>query len=103
VLVGTDNPEPQGVGASLHGEMQAFVLAGYAPLEVLRMATHDAAVALGIEASVGTLDAGKLADFVILDEDPLEDITNTRDIWRVVKDGRVYDPADLLPQEREEQ
>ncbi len=103
MLVGTDNPEPEGVGVSMHGEMQAFVLAGYAPLEVLRMATHDAAVALGIEASVGTLEAGKLADFVILDDDPLADITNTRKTWRVVKDGRVYDPADLLPQEREEQ
>jgi len=96
VLIGTDNMESWGIGVSMHREMRSFVLAGYSPLEALRMATRDAAVALGIERSVGVLANGKLADFVILEQNPLDDIANTQTIWRVVKDGRVFDPATLV-------
>lgn len=95
LLIGTDNPETRRVGVSHHFEMQSFVLAGFTPLEVLELATLGAAEALGIDRSLGTLEPGKLADLVILDANPLEDIANTRTIWRVLKDGWLFDPADL--------
>ncbi|MEN8145859.1 MAG: amidohydrolase family protein [Gemmatimonadota bacterium] len=98
LLIGTDNPGARRVGASHHTEMQSFVLAGFTPLEVLEMATLGAAEALGIDGSLGTLDPGKLADLVILDANPLEDVTNTRTIWRVMKDGWLFDPAELQPE-----
>lgn len=95
LLIGTDHPNPGRVGAAHHSEMEAFVLAGFSPLEILEMATRGAARALGIDGSVGTIAPGKLADLVILSEDPLQTIKNTRTIWRVVKGGWVFDPARL--------
>jgi imidazolonepropionase-like amidohydrolase/WD40 repeat protein len=92
-LVGTDNPWRP--GQSLHEEMESFVLAGFTPLEVLRLATLENARALGADESLGSIEVGKLADLVILDQNPLEDIRNTSTIWRVVKGGRVFNPDDL--------
>ena len=59
------------------------------------MATKDSAKALGVEADLGTLEPSKLADIVLLDANPLDDIRNTQKIWRVVKGGWVFDPEDL--------
>ena len=53
---------------------------------------------LGAGAELGTLDSGKLADIVLLDGNPLDNIRNTGKIWRVIKGGRIYDPAKLRPQ-----
>jgi imidazolonepropionase-like amidohydrolase len=64
---------------------------------VLRAATQEAAAAVGADGHLGTLAAGKLADIVLLDADPLESIRNTQAIWRVVKGGWVYDPKELRP------
>ncbi len=60
------------------------------------MCTRTAAEALGVERDLGSLEVGKLADMVILDADPLENIGNTRTIWRVVKGGWVFDPEELM-------
>ncbi|MCH7934695.1 MAG: PD40 domain-containing protein [Gemmatimonadetes bacterium] len=84
-------------GAALHWELENFVQAGLSPLEVLRIATQQAAEAVGAEDELGTLEPGKLADIVLLDANPLEDIKNTQRIWRVIKGGWVFDPDELRP------
>ena len=86
-------------GAPLHWELENFVQAGLSPLEVLRIATQQAAEAVGAEDDLGTLEPGKLADIVLLDANPLENIRNTQSIWRVLKGGWVFDPEKLRPPE----
>jgi imidazolonepropionase-like amidohydrolase len=99
LLAGTDKVFPWRVlaGLSLHWELEHLVEAGLTPLEVLRIATRDAAEAVGAQDNLGTLDAGKLADIVLLDRNPLENIKNTQTIWRVLEDGRLFDPEKLRP------
>ena len=63
----------------------------------LRIATKDAAEAVGAQDDLGTLEPGKLADIVLLDKNPLEDIKNTQTIWRVIKGGWLFDPEKLRP------
>lgn len=103
LLVGTDTQFWQMVypGSSLHMEMELFAQAGLKPIEVLRIATLDAAEALGVQDDLGTLEAGKLADIVLLEANPVEDIKNTQAIWRVVKGGWVFDPNELRPRTRQ--
>lgn len=84
-------------GVSLQWELELLVRAGLTPLEVLRMATLDAAATVGAEDNLGSLEVGKLADIVLLDADPLQDIRNTQSIWRVIKNGWVFDPETLHP------
>ncbi len=84
-------------GLSLHWELEYFVQAGIPPLEVLRMATQEAAAGVGADDDLGTLTPGKLADIVLLNANPLEDIKNTQSIWRVIKGGWVFDPEKLRP------
>ncbi|HSE28140.1 MAG TPA: amidohydrolase family protein [Gemmatimonadales bacterium] len=88
--VGTDTWQ---VPTAVHYELEELVAAGLTPLEAIGAATAGSARILGAEAELGTIAAGKRADLVILDADPLADIRNTRRIWRVVKDGRVVDRA----------
>lgn len=93
---GTDSLMPGTFfGASLHWELEHLSEAGLRPIEVLRMATADAAAAVGAGDCLGTITAGKLADMVLLDADPLNTIANTQAIWRVVKGGWVFDPNEL--------
>jgi imidazolonepropionase-like amidohydrolase len=98
LLAGTDVPIcPECfTGASLHWELELLVRAGLTPLEVLRIATLDAAATVGAEDHLGSLQVGRLADIVLLDANPLEDIKNTQRIWRVIKDGWVFDPYSLV-------
>ena len=84
-------------GLALHWELEFFAEAGIPPLDILRFATKVAAETVGAQDHLGTLDVGKLADMVLLDANPLEDIKNTRAIWRVLKGGWMFDPAVLLP------
>lgn len=84
-------PEPRRALLSL----QAFVAVGIPASAVLRMATLGAAEAVGASEHLGTLEVGKLADIVLLDANPLEDIRSTLSIWRVVKGGRVFCPVAL--------
>ncbi|MCH8145396.1 MAG: PD40 domain-containing protein [Gemmatimonadetes bacterium] len=94
LLAGTDRLP----GASLHWELELLTRAGIPPLEVLRIATQQAAEAVGAADDLGTLEPGKLADIVLLDANPLEDIRNTQTIWRVIKGGWVFDPEALRPE-----
>ena len=80
-------------GLSLQVELQLLVESGLTPQQVLQTATINAARLVGREADLGTVEAGKLADLVILNADPLADIRNVNDVDRVVKGGVVYDPA----------
>ena len=94
ITAGTDVPFLP-YGWSLHVELQLYVDGGLTPLEALRSATLWAAESLGVEADLGTLEAGKLADLVIVDGDPL---TNIRDAWKVksvIKGGTLHS-ADQL-------
>ncbi len=81
----------------LHWELEHFVQTGLAPLEVLRIATQEGAAAVGAEDHLGTLEPGKLADLILLDANPLEDIRNTQTLWRVIKGGWLFDPEELRP------
>lgn len=81
-------------GPALHRELELMVEAGLTPHQVLTAATRGGAEAMGRSADLGTVEEGKLADLVILDADPLADIRNTRAIHRVLKGGKLFDPAD---------
>ncbi|HKB14878.1 MAG TPA: amidohydrolase family protein, partial [Planctomycetota bacterium] len=83
----------QGLGP--HWEIWAFVQGGMRPIEALRVATLSPAQALGLDADLGSIEAGKLADFVVLDGNPLERIENTDSVSLVVKNGVAYRPEDL--------
>jgi hypothetical protein len=98
LLTGTD----RGFGPALHWEMEMFAQAGVPSIEIIRAATLNPASAVGVVADLGSIEVGKLADLVLLDEDPLLDITNTSRIWRVMKGGHLYDPAVLEASAREE-
>lgn len=96
VLAGTDAPNQLlAPGASLHHEMELLVRAGLLPRDALLAATGHAARLLGTD-SVGVLRPGAVADFVILDANPLQSIANTRRIDRVVSRGTARTPAELL-------
>jgi imidazolonepropionase-like amidohydrolase len=97
LYVGTDAPYGPVPGASLHRELRSFVDAGIPPIEVLRIATQEAAAGVGAGADLGTIEVGKLADIVLLDANPLEDIEHSKAIWRVIKGGWVFDPEELRP------
>jgi Tol biopolymer transport system component/predicted amidohydrolase len=85
--------ELQGMG--YHWEMWAYAMGGMTPAEVLRAATIDGAKIIGIDQDLGSIESGKLADMVILNANPLENIRNTIDIDRVVQNGRLYDGDSL--------
>lgn len=101
VVSGTDTSVP-GVllGVSSQMELVLLVEAGLTPTEALRAATINAAKMLGRENDQGTVEVGKLADLVVLDADPLANIRNISKIYRVIKGGVIYDPAQLLAANR---
>jgi imidazolonepropionase-like amidohydrolase len=81
--------QQQGLGS--HWEMWSFARGGMTPLEALEAATVTPATALGYLKDIGTIEAGKLADLVVLEANPLEDIRNTDRITEVMLNGRLYD------------
>lgn len=94
ILTGTDVGAPYIYpGFSLHDELALLVEAGIPPAKVLKAATNGAATFLGASDSVGTVQADKLADLVIIDGNPLTDIRSTRLIHAVIVNGRVLDAA----------
>ncbi len=97
ILAGTDTPSvPHMIpGFSLHDELVELVEAGLSPAAALRTATVNPAAYLGAEDSFGTVATGRLADLVLLEANPLEDIRNTQRIRAVVLQGKVLDRAML--------
>jgi imidazolonepropionase-like amidohydrolase len=102
ITSGTDHPSWGEFlsGFGTHRELQAFVLAGIPPAAALKMATLNAARALRMGDILGTIEAGKLADLVVVRGNPLQDITAARQVQRVMVRGRFHDAAALLDQAR---
>jgi mono/diheme cytochrome c family protein len=95
-LAGTDAPVTWAFpGFGIHDELALLVEAGLTPLQALQAATLNPAWFLGRTAELGTVAEGRLADLVLLDANPLEDITNTTRIRAVIADGRLYRRTDL--------
>jgi Tol biopolymer transport system component/imidazolonepropionase-like amidohydrolase len=92
IVAGTDTPN----AINLHGELAAYVTAGMTPFEALKAATVNPAQALALDA--GTVEAGKLADLVIVDGDPLVNIGAAHKVRRVIANGRLYELNQLLNQ-----
>jgi imidazolonepropionase-like amidohydrolase len=98
LILGTDTPNPYVVpGDSVHDELALLVRAGLTPKDALLAAGAQAAEAMGAEAEIGTLDAGKIADLVVLERDPLADIANTRTIAAVIHRGVLRTRGQLAP------
>jgi imidazolonepropionase-like amidohydrolase len=96
-LAGTDTPAGVDVipGISLHLELQRFIAAGFTPLEALQTATLNPAEFYNRRGDYGTIQTGGIADLVLLEANPLEDIANTRKIAGVVADGHYLSKDDL--------
>lgn len=92
IVAGTDQGVP---GHTLHRELELYVKAGFTPMEAIQAATLEPARALGLERESGTIERGKRADLLVIDGDPLADISNTRKVWLVVANGRRFRPAPL--------
>lgn len=96
ILAGTDSSgflERKGdpPGSSLHDELALLVESGFTPVEALRAATLNPALFLGLSDSLGTIEAGKTANLVLLEANPLEEIRNTKRIVAVISEGRYLD------------
>ena len=92
IALGTDQfpYEPNDKTTATVREAQSYVEAGMTPMKALRSATIDAATMLGIADRLGTIEKGKIADIIVLDRDPSQDITALRQIRLVMKAGTVY-------------
>ncbi len=90
VVAGTDTPN----AVNLHGELMSYTMAGMSTFDALKTATVNPAIALALNA--GTIEPGKLADLIMVEGDPLADISTTRNVKRVVANGRVFEAEDLL-------
>ena len=91
VVAGTDAL----AGFSLRRELELYSKAGIPNADVLRIATLVPAQILKRENDLGTIEAGKLADFIIVDGNPLANMSDIRKVWRVVKDGKWFDPVEV--------
>ena len=96
LMAGTDATLPlMPPGFSLHDELETMADVGLSPYDVLRTSTYNPALYLGELKEFGTVEVGKRADLVLLEANPLQDITNTRQIAGVMVRGRYYSRVDL--------
>lgn len=89
ITAGTDSPQVP-YGTSLHAELWLFCQAGLSPFEALQTATINAAKLVGVEKDLGSIEKGKLADLVIIDGDPLHEISHSWNVDLVIKNGEPY-------------
>ena len=92
IVAGTDMGFP---GFSLDRELELYVEAGLTPMQAIQTATITPAKVMKVNAAYGSIEAGKKADLIIVDGDPLQNIRNIRNVQTVIKDGNVYDPVEL--------
>ena len=94
--LGSDAPQTWNVpGFSVHRELKAIVAAGLTPYQALRSGTANVATYFGTEATTGTIAAGKRADLLLLDANPLQDVANSSRIAGVMVNGRWLSKADI--------
>jgi imidazolonepropionase-like amidohydrolase len=82
-------------GWCLHDELDLWVAVGFTPLQALQAATLNPAIFLAMEDSIGTIEAGKVADLVLVQGNPLIDIGNTRRVVAVIARGTHFDRSRL--------
>ena len=90
-------------GLGCHWELWAMTAGGMTPREALRVGTRDGAYGIGMDQDLGSLEPGKLADLIVLDANPLDDIHNTEKIRYVMKNGRLYEGEtlnEILPRQK---
>ncbi len=92
VSIGAHGQQP---GIAAHWELWSFVRGGMSPLQALQTGTIVPARSLGMAKDIGSLEAGKLADLIVLDANPLENIRNSEKVAQVMLGGRLYDAATL--------
>ncbi len=92
IVAGTDQTVP---GYSLHREIELYVQAGFTPMEAIQAATIVPARAMRVDKELGTIEAGKRGDLIVIHGDPLQDIHNTRNVESVVTNGVMYNTAEL--------
>jgi Tol biopolymer transport system component len=90
VVAGTDTPN----AINLHGELMSYTIAGMSTFDALKTATVNPAAALGLDT--GTIEKGKLADLIVVDGNPLENIANAHKVKRVIANGRLFEIDQLL-------
>jgi hypothetical protein len=95
LIAGVDSPLTP-FATALHVELQDYVAAGLTPFEALETATINTAKLMGVGADLGTLEAGKLADLVIVDGNPLVNIADTLRVRKVIANGTLYTVEQLL-------
>ena len=92
IVVGTDQAVP---GYSIDREMELYVKAGFTPMEAIQAATLVSARAMNMEKDSGTIEVGKRADVILVDGNPLENISDIRKVSTVFAGGRMYQPGPL--------
>jgi imidazolonepropionase-like amidohydrolase len=83
------------VGYGLLRELEIYVRAGMTPLEAIQSATIVSARAMGLDKDSGTIEAGKRADLILVDGNPITNISDIRNVSQVVANGRLFDAAQL--------
>ncbi len=98
ILAGTDAAALNSFvypGLALHQELEIFQSAGMSPLSIIQSATINGARFMGVSDSLATIEPGKIADLVLLNDNPLKDINATKNIFAVIKNGMYYDRSNL--------